>query len=90
MGHLCFTQSLRFGKLVHERILLSPHERYSYFPSVVRQCKSILPLFLAEISEHLVKSVPFVAALITNIIVNIRIVRKLTTQLPGENENQQP
>ena len=86
---LSLLTSLGFGKLVHECILWPSREEYGYFPTVVRHCKPIHPLFQVEILEHLVHSVPFLAALMTNIIVNIKIVWKLTTQHPGENENQQ-
>ena len=43
--------------------------------------------FQVAILEHIVHSVPFIAALITNTIINIKIVKRLIRS-PGENGNQ--
>ena len=86
---LSFLRSLASGKLVYICIRWPPNTKYRYFPDRVRRCKPINPFFEEEILEHVVHSVPFVAALITNAIINIRILQRLTKPSPGENGNKQ-
>ena len=86
---LCFVRSLASSRLVYECILWPSREKYKYFPDIIRHCKPIHQFFHVEILEHVVHSAPFIAALITNSIINIRIVQKLTRPPPGENGNHQ-
>ena len=55
----------------------------------MKQCKSIHYVFDKEILEHVVHSAPFIAALIINTIISIKIVQQLRSPPPGENGNQQ-
>ena len=86
---LSLLRSLASGRLVHECILWPSHEKYKYFQETIKQCMPIHPLFRRDILEHVVHSIPFIAAVIANSFVNIKIVQRLTRPCPGENENQQ-
>ena len=86
---LCFFRSLSSSRLVHECILWPSHEKYNYYPSLVRHCEPIHHFFFhEEILEHLVHSVPFITAVITNAIINIKILQRLTRPSPGQNGNK--
>ena len=86
---LSLFRALAFGKLVHECILWPSHEKYKHFPETIKQCKTIHPFLREDILEHVVHTVPFITAFVTNTIINIRIVQKLARPPPGENRNQQ-
>ena len=85
---LSFFRALASSKLVRECILWPSREKYIQFPDTVRQCKPIHPFYREDVLEHIVHSVPFIAAVITNTFVNIKIVQRLRTPPPGENGNQ--
>ena len=85
---LCLLRSLASGKLEYECILWPPSEKYRFFPFRVRHCTPMHPFFQKEILEYIVHSAPFIAALVINSIINIRIVQRLRRPPPGENGNQ--
>ena len=86
---LSFFRSLASGKLVHICILWPPSEKYTHLPGTVKDCIPINPFFRLDILEYLNHSVPFFTALITNTIINARIVQRLRSPSPGENGKQQ-
>ena len=85
---LSFFRALASSKLVYECILWPSGEKYKYYPNTVRQCKPIHPFFREDILEHIVHSVPFIAAVITNTFVNIQVVQRLRRPPPGEHGYQ--
>ena len=85
---LSFFRSLASARLEYECILWPPSEKYQYFPRTVRHCMPIHPFFHRDVLEHVVHSVPFAAALVINLFVNIRIAQRLRKPHPGENGNQ--
>ena len=86
---LCILRSLADARLEYECILWPHREKYQYFSDTVRHCKPIHPFFHTETLEHVVHSVPFIAALVINFSVNIRIIQRLRKPPPGENGSQQ-
>ena len=70
-------------------ILWPPTEKYTHLPGRVKDCIPINPFFREDTLEYLNHSVPFFAALFTNIIINTMIIRRLMRPPPGENGNQQ-
>ena len=85
---LSLFRALASSKLVYECILWPSREKYQYFPDTVRQCKPIHSFFRKDVLEHIVHSVPFITAVITNTFLNIKIVQRLGRPPPGENGNQ--
>ena len=77
------------ARLRYVCILWPSREKYKYFPEKGKQCKPIHYAFDKVILEHVVHSAPFIAALIINTIINIKIVQRLRRPPPGENGNQQ-
>ena len=86
---LSLFRALASGRLIYICIIWPSHEKYKYFPDTVTRCNPIHHFFREDILENLVHSAPFIAALITNTIINIRIIQRLRSPPPGENGNQQ-
>ena len=76
-----------FGQLGRVCFIWPPEEKYKNFPIEARLCWPIHPGI--EVMSHVVRTVPFIAALIINTIINIRIGQKLMHPPPGENGNRQ-
>ena len=86
---LSLLRALASGRLIYICIVWPSHEKYKYFPDRVTRCNPIHHFFREDILENLVHSVPFIAALIINTIINIRIIQRLRSPPPGDNGNQQ-
>ena len=76
----------RFGKLVHVCLLWPSSDKYIMFPNVVGRCDPIRPSF-GDISR-VSNAITFAAALVINVVINIKILYKLRQRSPGENGNQ--
>ena len=76
-----------FGQLGHVCIRWPSKERYKNFPQVARKCLPIHPAY--KTVSHVVRTALFIAALIINTIINIKIGQKLMHPPPGENGNRQ-
>ena len=76
-----------FGKLETVCFIWPDREKYKTFPKAFRQCVSISRTF-ADVSR-VVRTVPFIIALIINIILNIKITLRLRRPPPSENGNHQ-
>ena len=76
-----------FGQLGRECFIWPPQEKYKHFPQEARRCWPIQPGI--DVMSHVAHTAPFIAALITNTIINVRIGQKLMHPPPGENGNRQ-
>ena len=75
------------GRLGRVCFIWPPQEKYKNFPKEARQCWPIYPGI--DVMFHIAYTAPFIAALIINTIINIRIGQKLMHPPPGENGNRQ-
>ena len=80
--------TLSFGRLVVDYCILWPaHDKYKYFPQVVKKCQPLHPVF-ENISLKVYLTL-FITSVIANSIINIKILQTLTRPVPGENGNEQ-
>lgn len=78
---------LSFSRLAHYCILWPSREEFKHYSKVIKFCGPIYQICL-NISLPVYEALN-ISALMTNFIINIRILQRLTRPPPGENENQQ-